>query len=93
MTSTQFTDKVLAMTEHQKDEFFKIIKTQLSEEDYNVLLVHIALESMFKNPTKYKAMKNAVCEQLCEEVYGHIVEKERKTEDAVLISMYSNSIL
>ena len=93
MTSTQFTEKVLAMPQHQREEFFKALKTQLDEGDYNAVLMHISFESTFRNPTKYKAMKNAVCEQYCEEIYGHTVEKENKTEDAVLISMYSNSIL
>jgi hypothetical protein len=56
--------------------------------------MHFALESMFRNPAKYEAMKNAVCEQLCEEIYGHTVERANNVkEDAVLIGMYSNSIL
>ena len=56
--------------------------------------MHFVLESMFRNPAKYEAIKNAVCEQLCEEFYGHTVEKANNVkEDAVLIGMYSNSIL
>ena len=94
MDNTQFTKKILSMTTQQKEEFFEILKTQLSEEDYKVVTMHFALESIFKNPAKYEAMKNAVCDQLCEEFYGHTVEKVNDVkEDTVLIYMYSNSIL
>ena len=94
MTHTQFTLQVLSMPIEQKEQFLQILKTQLSEEDYKVVAMHFALESMFKNSAKYEAMKNAVCDQLCEEFCGHTVEKaSNKKEDAVLLHMYSNSIL
>ena len=94
MTSKQFTKQVLSMTEEQRAQFLEILKEQLSEEDYKVVDMHFALEIMFRNTAKYEAMKNAVCEQLCEEFYGHTVEKTNNVkEDAVLVGMYSNSIL
>ena len=94
MTSKQFTKQVLSMTEEQRAQFLEILKEQLSEEDYKVVAMHFAFESMFRKPAKYEAMKNAVCEQLCEEFYGHTVEKTNNVkEDAVLVGMYSNSIL
>jgi Asp-tRNA(Asn)/Glu-tRNA(Gln) amidotransferase B subunit len=94
MTSKQFTEQVLSMPEEQREQFLEILKTQLSEEDYKVVAMHFAFESMFRNPAKYEAMKNAVCDKLCEEFYGHTVEKANNVkEDAVLIGMYSNSIL
>lgn len=94
MTSTQFTNQVLSMPTEQREQFLESLKTRLSEEDYKVVDMHFALESMFREPAKYEAMKKAVCEQLCEEIYEHTVEKaNREKEDAVLIGMYSNSIL
>ena len=94
MTSREFTEKVLSLPTEYREQLLEILKEQLSEEDYKVVAMHFALESMFKNPAKYEAIKNAVCEQLCEEFYGHTVEKARNVkEDTVLIGMYSNSIL
>jgi hypothetical protein len=94
MTSREFTEKVLSFPTEYREQFFEILKEQLSEEDYKVVAMHFALESMFRNPAKYEAMKNAVCDKLCEEFYGHTVEKANNVkEDAVLIGMYSNSIL
>ena len=94
MTSREFTENVLSLPPEYRERFLEILKTQLSEEDYKVVAMHFALESMFRNPAKYEAMKNAVCEQLCEELYGHTAEKVNNVkEDAVLIGMYSNSIL
>ena len=92
--SREFTEKVLSLPTEYREQFLEILKTQLNEEDYKVVAMHFALESMFRNPTKYEAMKNAVCDQLCEEFYGHTVEKANNVkEDAVLVGMYSNSIL
>lgn len=49
---------------------------------------------MFMNVDKYEAVRNAVRDQICEEFYGHTVEKARNVkEDIVLVGMYSNSIL
>ena len=94
MTSREFTESVLSLPPEYRERFLEILKTQLSEEDYKVVAMHFALESMFRNPAKYEAMKNAVCKQLCEEFCGHKVEKANNVkEDAVLVGMYSNSIL
>ena len=94
MTSREFTEKVLSFPTEYREQLLEILKEQLNEEDYKVVAMHFALESMFRNPAKYEAMKNAVCEQLCEEFYGHTVEKTNNLkEDAVLVGMYSNSIL
>lgn len=94
MTSIEFTKKILSLPMEYREQLLEILKEQLREEDYKLVAMHFALESMFRNPEKYDAMKNAVCEQLCEEFYGHTVEKENNVkEDAVLIGMYSNSIL
>ena len=82
MTSKEFTEQILSMSTDLREKFLEAIKTQLSEEDYKVIVMHFALENMFRHPAKYEAMKNAVCDQLCEEFYGHRVERKRKVEDA-----------
>lgn len=94
MTSGEFLKSVLSLPTEYKEQLLEILKEQLSEEDYKAVAMRFSLESMFINPAKYNAMKNAVCEQLCEEFYGHTVEKANNVkEDSVLIGMYSNSIL
>lgn len=95
MNTVEFAEKVLSMPIENQNAFFERLKSELSEEDLKTTEMFISLVGMFKSPAKYEAMKKAVCDQLCEEIYGHTVEieKAQNTEDAVLVSMYSNSIL
>ena len=81
MTTFEFAETVIKLPAEKQNEFFENLKGKLSEEDWNVTVKFIALFKMFKNPVKYEAMKNAVCDTLCEEFFGHTVEKAPKIED------------
>lgn len=91
MTTHDFAMKILAMSVAQQEKFFENLKKELSEEDYQTTMNFIGLTSMFTDVQKYEAVKNAVCDKLCEEFYGHIVEK-RKT-DTSANPVYMTSIL
>lgn len=94
MTSMEFANKVISLPAEKQNAFFESLKKELSKEDWETMVRFISLHSMFMNADKYEAVKNAVRDQICEEFYGHTVEKARSVkEDAVLIGMYSNSIL
>jgi hypothetical protein len=93
MNPMEFAEKIIGMPVEKQNEFFEVLRGELSEEDWKTAVSFISLFGMFKSPAKYEAMKNAVCDQLCEEFYGHTVEKQINADDAVLVSMYSNSIL
>lgn len=93
MTMNEFAEAIIRMPVDKQNEFFESLKTVLTEEEWTATVKFVSLFGMFKSSAKYEAMKNAVCDTLCEEFYGHAVEKERKTEDNILVSMYSNSIL
>ena len=93
MGSLEFAGIIASLSAENQNEFFESLKGKISDEDLKTVMSFVSLWSMFKNPAKYEAMKNAVCDQLFEEFYGHTVEKANEKEDAVLISMYSNSIL
>ena len=93
MTSMEFANKVIQMPAEKQNALFESLKKELSKEDWETMVKFISLYSMFNNADKYEAVKNAVRDQLCKEIYGHTVEKRKNKEDAVLVSMYSNSIL
>ena len=93
MKPMEFAEMIIKMPAEKQNEFFDNLKGLLSEEDLQTVMNFISLWGMFKNPKKYEAMKKAVCDQLCEEFYGHTVDRAERTEDAILINMYSNSIL
>ncbi len=81
MNEIQFAETVLNMPAEKREAFFETLKTKLSEEDYLTTAKFISFIGMFKSPAKYEAMKNAVCDQLCEEFHGHTVERKKKIED------------
>lgn len=93
MKPMEFAEMVVGMPVEKQNEFFENLKEELSEEDWNTTVKFISLVGMFKSPAKYEAMKKAICDVLCEEIYGHTVEKVNKADDLSLIYMYSNSIL
>ena len=93
MTSMEFANKVISLPAEKQNALFESLKKELSKEDWETMVKFISLHSMFMNADKYEAVKNAVRDQLCDEIYGHTVEKRNNAEDSVLISMYSNSIL
>lgn len=93
MTSFEFANRIISMPSHKQNEFFERLKSELSKEDWETTVKFIALHSMFMDADKYRAVESAIREQLCEEFYGHTVEKANNREDNVLASMYQNSIL
>lgn len=93
MTIFEFANKIISMPSHKQNEFFERLKRELSQEDWETTVKFIALHSMFMDADKYRAVESAIREQLCEEIYGHTVEKVNNREDNVLVSMYQNSIL
>ena len=82
MTMNEFVEKIINLPVRQQNEFFENLKNELSKEDYETTVKFIALSSMFKDVQKYDAIKNTICDQLCEEFYGHTVEKRTKTDIA-----------
>ena len=94
MKPMEFAEKIIGMPTEMQNDFFERLKTELNEKDLQTVMSFISLLSMFKSPAKYEAIKNAVCDTLCEEFYGHTVEPQKKTaDDMVLVYMHSNSIL
>lgn len=76
MNPMEFAEIIINLSPEQQNEFFENLKEQLSEEDWKTTVKFISLYGMFKNPEKFEAMKNAVCDMLCENIYGHTVERE-----------------
>ena len=92
MNPMEFAAQIIQMSAEQQNAFFERLKSELSEEDWNTTVKFISLFGMFKNPAKYEAIKTAVCDALCEDFYGHTVEKKKKTEDPCN-PIYMTSIL
>lgn len=90
----KFASMIISMSPEIQNEFFEKLKSELNEEDWLTVAKFISLWSMYNNPAKYKAMKKAIGDMLCEEIYGHTVEPQRKqADDLNLIYMHSHSIL
>lgn len=87
-----FAEMIIKMPVEKQNEFFERLKSELSEEDWNTTVKFISLFSMFKSPAKYNAMKNAVCDTLSEEFFGHTVER-KGTHDYAANPVYMTSIL
>ena len=64
MTMTEFARTVLSMSEEKQNEFFSVLKTELSEEDWNTTVQFISIFSLLTNSSKYKAVRTAICETL-----------------------------
>lgn len=92
MKPMEFAEAIIKLPVDKQNDFFERIKNELSEEDWGAVVKFISLFGMFKSPTKYEAMKNAVCDAVCEDVFGHTVEKENRPEDPCN-PVYMTSIL
>lgn len=88
----EFAETIVNMPAEAQNEFFKKLKTELNEEEWTATVKFVGLFCMFKSPAKYEAIKTAVCETLCEDIFGHTVERERKLEDPCN-PVYMTSIL
>lgn len=75
MTAIEFADTIIHLPVEKQNEFFEILKGQLTEEDWLATVKFISLFGMFHSEAKYKAMKKAVLAQLVEEFYGHPYEE------------------
>ena len=71
MTAFKFAQTIPQLPVAQQNAFLARIKENLSEEEYTATATFLSLFGMFQNPEKYEAMKNAVCEMVFEELYGH----------------------
>lgn len=91
--ANEFANKILSLPASKQNEFFEKLKNSLPRDDWETVVRFIALCGMFRNAMKYEAIKNSICDKLCEEMYGHTVGKANNREDDILVSMYSNSIL
>ena len=81
MTPTEFADTIIHLPADKQNEFFETLKGQLSEEDWLATVEFISVYGMFHSPAKYNAMKQAIGDTLCEEIFGHTVEKKKQIED------------
>ena len=70
MTPIEFAEIVNQLPVDKRETFFDNLKDQLSEEEWLVTVRFIGLYGMLKNPEKYNAMKDAVRDILCEELFA-----------------------
>ena len=75
MTANEFVETVLSLPAEMQNEFIASLKDVLTEEEYKATASYISLYSMFRNPAKYNAMKEACKEAFVEKFYGHPYEK------------------
>lgn len=92
MKPFEFAETIIKLPIEKQNEFFKKLKSELSAEDWNATVKFISLYSMFKSPVKYEAVKNAVCDTLCEDIFGHTAERKKEIEDPCN-PVYMTSIL
>lgn len=81
MKAMEFAEAIVKMPVEMQNEFFAKLKKELSYEEWKATAEFIGVYNMFKHPAKLEAIKNAICDQLCEEFYGHTVEKKNNVED------------
>lgn len=73
-TPIDFAEAVIHLPSELQNEFFAVLKDQLSEEDWLATVRFVSTEGLFRSVAKYKAMKEAVKAQVIEEFYGHPYE-------------------
>ena len=83
MTAKEFADVVIHLPAELQNEFLASLKDVLTEEEYKATASYISLYSMFHNPAKYNAMKEACKETLVEKFYGHPYEKGCSAQEGV----------
>lgn len=67
-----FAQRVIELSENDQNALFEylIATGTLTEEEAKGLRVYVGLYHMFSDRDYYTAMKTAVCEQLCNEIFG-----------------------
>ena len=83
MIANEFVETVLSFPAEMQNEFLASLKDVLTEEEYKATASYISLYSMFHNPAKYNAMKEACKETLVEKFFGHPCEKECSAQEGV----------
>jgi hypothetical protein len=71
MTPTDFALAVTDLQAEQQNEFFRIIKEELTVEEYNATLLFITHIGVYRSAEKKEALKNAVREMMLGKYYGH----------------------
>lgn len=74
MTAIQFAELIIGSSIEQQKAFYEALKYELSGDDFLTTVKFIAFHSIFTDPEKYNAIKQACCDVMVEELYG------RKTE-------------
>ena len=93
MTPIEFAETIVKLPIELQNAFFETLKNELSKEDWETVSKFVSIWGMYKNPAKYEAMKNAVCDMLCEEFYGHTVERENRQTDYAANPTYMTTIV
>lgn len=91
MTANKFVETVLSLPSEMQNEFIASLKDVFTEEEYKATASYISLYSMFRNPAKYNAMKEACKEAFVEKFYGHPYEKGCSAQEGVY-SCYPQTI-
>lgn len=79
MNPREFAGIIIGLPAEKQNEFFEILKSQLSEEEWFTVVKFVGLEKMYRSPARCNAMKKAIRDQLCEEFYGHAHEEPEKS--------------
>ena len=82
MNIYEFADTVSAMPAEMQNEFFEILRNELSEEDCLTVMKFVSLNSLFKSPAKYEAMKHAVGDMFCEKYFGRPYSPAKRIDDS-----------
>lgn len=71
MTATEFAQTFTQLPTDQQNALLANLKEVLTEDEYKATASFLSLFGMFQNPEKYEAMKNAVREKVCENLFGN----------------------
>lgn len=64
MNPTEFIRAIINLPGDVQNEFFESLKGILTEEERETVMKMVALTDMLTNPTKYKTMRTALCEEM-----------------------------
>lgn len=71
MTHIEFAKTFTQLPTDKQNALLANLKEVLTEDEYKTTASFLSLFGMFSNPEKYEAMKNAVREMVCEDIFGH----------------------
>lgn len=70
MTAIEFAHTVTQLPTERQDALLARLRDELTEDEYNTTAVFLAVYGMYTYPEKYEALKNAVREMVCKEIFG-----------------------